>query len=434
MGIDLGFTPKNYGHVEELPTNSVLTLIQQLHNARSKHVDLRLGPKGLMYSWALPKAHLPTTPDERLLAVQTPLHTYDYARQQSIDIPKGNYGAGHVEKLEESPVVVLKATPNHLIFTRGTSQGSQVYSMVRTKSNNWIVSVKKEGQPTAVLRYKKSHFSSMPLDQIADVIDQGAQVRPKIDGASSLIYLGDKGIRVFGTRVGANGKRPEYTDALDHMYDFKVPKELQGKLLRAELYGVRNGKPIHPNELSGLLHSNLVNAIDTKQKRGIHLLIAALAENKNGIDDWYTGADDLVAKLNNPSIHAMPPVTGEAAKRLVDKIVAGKYPLTHEGVVLSLPTGKTYKSKKRDDYDVIIRDIFPADTKGTPRAGGFMYSYPGSDKIVGRVGTGMSHSLLKDMLANPDKYIGREARLASQEQFSNTKALRAPSFVAMRAD
>lgn len=164
------------------------------------------------------------------------------------------------------------------------------------------------------------------------------------------------------------------------------------------------------------------------------MLIAALAENKNGVDDWYTGADDLVAKLNNPSIHAMPPVTGEAAKRLVAKIVSGKHPLTREGAVLSFPDGRTYKSKRRDDYDVIIRDIFPADTKGIPRAGGFYYSYPGEDRIAGKVGSGFDYKLLQDMLANPQNYIGREARVASQEQLQGTKALRAPSFVALRAD
>lgn len=436
MGIDLGFKPKNYGHVEELPTDAVLTLAVQLHNSRKahEHSDLRIGSTSGMYSWALPR-HLPEKPGDKRLAIQTPIHSYDYSTKFEGEIPEGNYGAGTVKLKEKGPVVVLKAAPNHLVFTRGTSQDSPVYSMVKTKSGNWIVSIKQEGQPTAVLRYKKGHFPSVPIDQIADIIDQGARVRAKIDGSSVLAYLGENGIRAFGTRVGANGMRPEYTSVLGpEIRNAKVPKELVGRMIRGELYGVRNGKPIHPNELSGLLHSNLVNAIDTKQKRGIHLLIAALAENKNGVDDWYTGADDLVAKLNNPSIHAMPPVTGEAAKRLVDKIVAGKYPLTHEGAVLSLPNGKTYKSKKRDDYDVIIRDIFPAETKGEPRAGGFMYSYPGSDKIVGRVGAGFDHAMLKDMLANPDKYIGREARLASQEQFSDTGALRAPSFVAMRAD
>ena len=82
---------------------------------------------------------------------------------------------------------------------------------------------------------------------------------------------------------------------------------------------------------------------------------------------------------------------------------------------------------------MIIRDIFPADTQGASRAGGFYYSYPGDDRIAGKVGTGFDHKLLEDMLENPQNYIGREARVTSQEQLKS-KALRAPSFVAMRAD
>ena len=430
-----GIPYKGYkGNLLDLPTDAVLTMILQHHRAKraGDHFDWRLGGPSGLFSFAAPKG-IPVNPGDKRLLIPTEKHAWSY-KDFSGSIPEG-YGAGTVEKVEESPVVVLKNEPGKLVFTRGTSQDSPIYSLIQTRNGNYIATIKSKDQPTIVKTYRKGHFPSVPIDQIADIIDQGARVRAKIDGSSVLAYLGENGIRAFGTRVGANGMRPEYTSVLGpEIRNAKVPKELVGKLIRGELYGVRNGKPIHPNELSGLLHSNLATAIDTKQKRGIHLLIAALAENKNGVDDWYTGADDLVAKLNNPSIHAMPPVTGEAAKRLVDKIVAGKYPLTHEGAVLSLPNGKTYKSKKRDDYDVIIRDIFPAETKGEPRAGGFMYSYPGSDKIVGRVGTGFDHAMLKDMLANPDKYIGREARLASQERFSNTGALRAPSFVAMRAD
>ena len=431
----VGIPQRGYkGHIEELPTDVVLTLVDQLHKARraGTHHDIRLGGPSGLYSFAAPKG-LPTESGQKRLFVPTDMHAFSYKDFKG-SIPSG-FGAGSVEKVEESPVVVLKNEPGKLVFTRGTSQDSPIYTLIKTRNGNYIATIKSKDQPTIVTSYRKGHFPSVHIDQIADIIDQGARVRAKIDGSSVLAYLGKNGIRAFGTRVGANGMRPEYTSVLGpEIRNAKVPKELVGKLIRGELYGVRNGKPIHPNELSGLLHSNLVNAIDTKQKRGIHLLIAALAENKNGIDDWYTGADDLVAKLNNPSIHAMPPVTGEAAKRLVDKIVAGKYPLTHEGAVLSLPNGKTYKSKKRDDYDAIIREIFPADTKGTPRAGGFYYSYPGEDRIVGKVGTGLDYKTLQDMLANPQKYIGREVRLASQEQYPNTKSLRAPSFIAMRAD
>lgn len=428
---------KDFGNMATLPTDAVLTLIRQRHAARRAglHEDTRWGDstKGL-YSFATPK-FLPEEIGDKRLMIRQPLHQWSWGDFEG-QIPEGEYGAGDVSLIERSPMVLLKNTPDHIVWTRGTSQDSPVYSMRRTKNGNYLCVVRSKDQPTVVKTYKKSHFPMIPIEDVAKLVDQGARVREKIDGASVLAYLGKNGIRAFGTRVGANGMRPEYTNYLGpEIRNAKVPKALQDRLIRGELYGVdAHGKPIHPNELSGLLHSNLVKAIDTKQKKGIRLLIAALAENKNGKDDWYTGADDLVAKLNNPSIHAMPPVTGEAAKRLVAKIVAGKHPLTHEGAVLSFPDGRTYKSKKRDDFDVIVRDIFPAETKDTPRAGGFYYSYPGEDRIAGKVGAGLDYKTLQDMLANPQNYIGREARLASQEQYADTKALRAPSFVAFRAD
>lgn len=425
----------NKGNMATLPTDTVLTLIRQRHDARRSglHEDTRWGTQAGLFSFATPK-FLPEKPDEKRLMIPQPIHDWLYKDFEGA-IPTG-YGAGTVEKIEESPMVLLKNTPDHIVWTRGTSQDSPIYSMHQTKNGNYICVIKSKDQPTIVKSYKKSHFKSMPLEDIADFIDQGAQVREKIDGASTLLYLGANGMRAFGTRVGANGERPEYTNYLGpEIRNAQVPKELVGKMIRGELYGVDSyGKPIHPNVLSGILHSNLTTAIDTKQKKGIRLLIAALAENKNGVDDWFTGADDLVTKLNNPSIHGLPPVTGESAKRLVKQIVAGKSPLTREGVVAQLPGKQPVKFKAKNDYDVIIRDIFPADTKGAPRAGGFYYSYPGEDRIAGKVGAGFSHDLLRDMLANPQNYIGREARLTSQEQLPGSKALRAPSFIAMRAD
>ena len=429
-----GIPFKGYkGNLLDLPTDTVLTLIRQLHNARraGPHTDVRIGSPSGLYSFAMPK-DLPTEVGQKHLAIPTEKHAWSYKDFEGT-IP-GGYGAGDVSRIEESPVVILKNTPDKIQWTRGTSQDSPVYTMIKTRNGNYIVTIKQQDQPTIVKTYKKSHFPLIPMSEVPALIDQGANVRSKIDGASVLAYLGESGIRAFGTRPTVSGSLPEYTDIVSGLRNFNVPKELQGKLIRGELYGVdSHGKPIHPSELTGLLHSNLVNAIDKKQKSGIRLLIAALAENKNGVDDYYTGADDIAAKLNHPAIHGMPPVTGEAAKRLVKRIVEGKYPLTREGAVLSFPNGKTYKSKRIDDYDVIIRDIFPADTKGEPRAGGFMYSYPGSDKIVGRVGTGFSHAMLKDMLANPQNYIGQTARVHSQEQLGSG-ALRAPGFIALKAD
>ena len=94
---------------------------------------------------------------------------------------------------------------------------------------------------------------------------------------------------------------------------------------------------------------------------------------------------------------------------------------------------KMYNLAKSNDADVVIRNIFPAVTKGTPRAGGFEYSLPGSDKIVGRTGTGFDHKTLVDMLNNPNSYIGQLAKIKTRGQFKSG-AYRAPSFISLRVD
>ena len=426
--------PKKYrlGNLSDLPTDTLLTLIRQVHNARraGKHTDLRIGSPSGMFSWAVPK-DLPTAPGEKRLAIRQPLHTWAYNQFEG-KIPSG-YGAGTVTKAEESPVVIVKNTPNHIQFTRGNTKDAPLYDMIQTGNGNWLISMRKPDEPPVVKVIKKEHFKAIPLEQVADLIDAGASVTPKIDGAGMRLYLGDKGISAWGIRPNKEGGHPSYTDVIGSLRGVKVPDELKGTILRGELYGMKNGKPIHPTELTSILNSTLTNAIDKKQKNGINLLIAALAVNKNGVDDYTADVKSITDKLGLPFVHSVPAYTGEAAKKLVAAIKAGKYPLTREGVVIHQPGKRPLKSKVLSDYDVLIRDIFKADTDRGDMAGGFTYSYPDSDEIVGRVGTGFTDEMRKDMWQHPENYIGQTARVHSQEQLQSG-ALRAPGFLALKAD
>ena len=434
--MDLGFKPKNYGHVEELPTDAIITMVRQLHDAHKakRHSDLRIGGPSGMLSWAIPKAKLPTEPGEKLLAVQTPVHSWDYSTKFEGEIPEGQYGAGHVSIEEKSPIVVLKATPDHVVFTRGNAKDAPVYSLHRTKNQNWIVTLKKQDEPLAVRTYKKQHFQSIPVEQVADLIDQGAAVSAKIDGAGVLAWLSDKGIDVYGIRPNAEGKHPRYTEHISStLNSAKVPKELQNKLIRGEVYGMQGNRVIHPSELTAILNSNLTNAIDKKQKNGIRLLIAALAENKAGVDDYTVDTVALAKQLNNPYIHGMPLVRGEEAKQLVKDIAAGRNPLTREGTVVHREGKPTLKAKNTEDYDAVIRDIFKANTDRGDMAGGFYYSYPDSDEIKGKTGTGFTTAQRIDMWEHPENWIGQIVRLKSQEKLPSG-ALRSPSFLSLKAD
>lgn len=84
-----------------------------------------------------------------------------------------------------------------------------------------------------------------------------------------------------------------------------------------------------PGEISGLLNSTLLNAVNKRKATGTKLLLAALAVNKAGQDVYDTvKVRDIVGRLNNPAVSAVTGYKGEAARKLLQSIVKGDNPLT----------------------------------------------------------------------------------------------------------
>jgi len=124
----------------------------------------------------------------------------------------------------------------------------------------------------------------------------------------------------------------------------------------------------------------------------------------------------------------------EKAKQLWRDIIEGRHPLTHEGAVIHPPTGPPMKSKPLEEADVHITDIFPGKGKYQGRgAGGFGYSDTAGGPRVAAVGSGISDVTRTQMLADPEAYVGRRARISSQERFPSG-AWRAPSLIALHED
>lgn len=423
----------NYGDLSRLQPGLIATLVRQRHDAARAgvHEDFRIGTPSGLYSWAVPK-FIPEVENLKRLAVQQPVHQWDYKDFQG-RLGHG-YGKGLVSKLEESPVVILKNKDGQLMFTRGDHKDAPVYNLIRTKDKNWVLFYGSPNQPLQIRRYPKEHFKSVPVEKIPELIQQGAELSPKIDGAGVLLHLGNNGVRTFGIRSNKEGSKPEYSSLLPGLLSASVPSEIRGKVIRGEVFGQRAGKSIPANELAGLLNAATLKAHNKMQSDGTRLLVAALALNDNGTDDYnQQRLQGVVDKLDSPYVLSLRRYKGKEAQQLMRDLARGNNKLTHEGVVVHQEGKRPVKSKFQEDADVVIRNIFKADTDGDNRAGGFEYSLPGSDKVVGRVGTGFDHAMLRDMLNNPSSYIGRTARIHSQEQYPSG-AYRAPGFVAMKAD
>ncbi len=422
---------ENLGSAEELQPGLAPWVIQRhLAQRAGPHYDVRIGnPYGMLMSWAA--RHLPE-PGEKRLAIQQPLHEGQYADFEGE--LKSRYGRGTVKKHDRGEVLITEVSPRKINFVVAHKKQPQHFTLVKTRlgSKSWLMI---NTTPQEVIENKKVHYTKVPAKDVEKLFNEDYLASAKIDGAAALVKLmGDK-IEVLSYRTTKEGKPIHHTLRMaGKPIKAKIPKELQGKVLRGELYGTREGKAIPVQELGGILNSALAKAIRQRKETGTDLRVALygiLGEELAPYGQTQEKLKAIMKHLPKEYFEVEEPKSGaQALRELWEEVTSGRHPRTQEGLVFRHKKGgKPIKVVPRPESDVYVREV-----KEGPKGGAlFTYSLTPGGPVVGKVGQGFTAATRKAMLADPSGWIGRRARIESKEQFPSG-AHRAPSFIALHED
>ncbi|WP_194776256.1 DNA ligase D [Pararhodonellum marinum] len=160
-----------------------LLFVVQKHAARNLHYDFRLEFDGVLKSWAVPKGPS-LNPDDKRLAIMVEDHPYSYKDFEG-EIPKGNYGAGHVIVWDAGTFTSpdsenaaetyknLKAgfSKGHLALQLNGEKLKGGFDLVKLKANEdnaWLLIKKADdfAVKTDVLKKDKSVLSDQTLEEL----------------------------------------------------------------------------------------------------------------------------------------------------------------------------------------------------------------------------------------------------------------------------
>jgi bifunctional non-homologous end joining protein LigD len=149
-----------------------LSFVVQKHAARRLHWDFRLEWEGTLRSWAVPKGPSLDPADKRL-AVEVEDHPVAYAKFEG-DIPKGQYGGGHVDIWDNGTWEPAGD------FAKGLKKGHLEFELFGKKlSGRWhLVRTRMQGKQPNWLLMKSGDFAAR-VGADADVIDAGKADDPK---------------------------------------------------------------------------------------------------------------------------------------------------------------------------------------------------------------------------------------------------------------
>jgi hypothetical protein len=401
------------------------------------HIDIRLGDRatGIAHSFVIPKTKELPAPGESARVIPTYDHRIEY--MDYTGPISSRYGRGTVIPGRRTQTEVYHSEPDDapgtkLRFNLYDQAAPEEFALRKDLKGGWFLHNKTQTRAKRPdIPTFKPDYKEIGVDDVDPTDDQQAMM-PKLDGASAIIDLkAGRAPRVYSYREGKVSKTGliEHTHKMTDLLKTKVPKELDGTMLRAEIVGVdKDGAAIPAEAISGLLNSRVWESRRQQEATGVKLKLFPFSvvrhKGKNLEDAPFDTKLEVLERVRKALPAVQLPdlaVTPEEKIDLLNRVKAKQYPLTQEGVVLvnrSEP-GVPVKAKFAPDFDVFVRDIHAAKKKGGgehDRAGSISYSWTPDGPVVGQLG-GFDHDTARDMLANPDKYKGMVAKVKATKVF-----------------
>jgi bifunctional non-homologous end joining protein LigD len=150
---DAARTPEPMPRTAVAAASAAPRFVIQEHHARRLHYDLRIERDGVLISWAVPKG-VPETADRNHLAVMTEPHPLEYLDFEG-EIPRGEYGAGSMTVWDTGTVELEKWRDDEVIGTftgqAGGRLGSVRLALIRTEGagekSQWLLHRMKDAGP-----------------------------------------------------------------------------------------------------------------------------------------------------------------------------------------------------------------------------------------------------------------------------------------------
>ncbi|QMU95816.1 ATP-dependent DNA ligase [Microbacterium esteraromaticum] len=429
---DAAKTPEPMPRTAYAGSGGAPRFVIQEHHASRLHYDLRIERDGVLISWAVPKG-VPETAERNHLAVMTEPHPMEYLTFEG-EIPRGEYGAGSMTVWDTGTVALEKWRDDEVIGTftgqSGGRLGSARLALIRTsgegEKSQWLLHrmiPKPHRAPSADARPERRQvLDASPASFIAPMLSESGT--PGLARAFGEPWAEIKwdGIRAIGTWEaidGADGRftlrarsgtditarYPELTaDGAPHLPASEAV--VDGEIVAFD----DDGRPSFAR-LQNRMHLTRGREIEREVVRTpiVYMLFDLLRLDGHDLTDMPLRQrrellEQLAVGLGAPV--QVPPVFDDLEAALDASREFGL-----EGVVAKDPdsryrpgrrSGSWLKLKQTHAQEVVIVGIRPGQGSRRSGIGSLLLAVPSGDgelRYVGRVGTGFTDRMLRELAA-----------------------------------